>query len=642
LCGMRLVLRAVDALRRGCVHWSRRRIDRKELQLPNLNPTDWMILLIYLFCVLAIGFTLRLNIKTGKDFFQAGRALPASIGTIAFLAAGLGLPEMIGMGAAGARYGFKAALFFSLGAVPALLFAGVFMMPLYYGSGARTVPEYLGLRFDRKTRLLNACTFAVMTIVSGGVALWLIARIFQALHLLDRIFFAYGAPRQGVFTFCVLLAAVVVLGYVLWAGLAGTMVNQVLQFFVIVASFVPVVIFGLREIGGFSKIEEMAGGQASLAASHPQAALLTHPVQAALLGLLAGVVLGAGRWCTDFRLLQNPMAAKTLGSARRIPIFAAAVGLVLPFLLILPGAIAIGLATPQSTTVVRNENGTIYHEITVVPPEAVAGEGLVPAFVEPTRGNPLLDSAGHTLLNYDRATPQMLMQMLPAGLLGLGLAALLAGLMSGLAAGVTSLAAVVVNDVAPLFVRDETDEKRSIAIGRWAMVGAIALSVGVAYAIFGFHLHGFDSILYPLALCGAVVTAPQMATFLLGMFTRRTTAYGAFAGLAAGTVAALLFHGLTLFADGQAGLQGGWIAVAHRYSGFIAQCLWIAFAGFAVNAIVTVVVSSLTQAKTEKELKGLIHALKAKPKKAAAGLKRPEAIAAVILLLAVVLGLYFI
>lgn len=612
------------------------------MPLTNLNPTDWMILLIYLFCVLAIGFTLRLNIKTGKDFFQAGRALPATIGAIAFLAAGLGLPEMIGMGAAGARYGFKAALFFSLGAVPALLFAGVFMMPLYYGSGARTVPEYLGLRFDRKTRLLNAGTFAVMTIVSGGVALWLIARIFQALHLLDRIFFAYGAPRQGVFTFCVLLAAVVVLGYVLWAGLAGTMVNQVLQFFVIVASFVPVVIFGLREIGGFSKLEEMAGAQASLAAGDTQAALLAHPVQTALLGLLAGLVLGAGRWCTDFRLIQNAMAAKTLGSARRIPLFAAAARLVLPFLLILPGAIAVGLATPQSTTVVRNENGTIYHEITVVPPEAVAGRGLVPAFVDPARGNPLLDSAGHTLLNYDRATPEMVMQMLPAGMLGLGLAALLAGLMSGVAAGVTALAAVVVNDAAPLFMREEANEKRSIAVGRWAMVGAIAMSVGVAYAIFGFQLHGFDSVLYPLALCAAVVTAPQMATFLLGMFTRRATAHGAFAGLAAGTVASLLFHGLTLFVDGQPGLHGGWIAVVHRYPEFVAQCFWIAFTGFAVNAIVTAAVSMFTQAKTEKELKGLIHALKAKPKKGAAVWKSPEAIAAAILLLAVALGMYFV
>lgn len=609
--------------------------------MPNLNPTDWLILLIYLFCVFAIGFSLRLNIKTGKDFFQAGHALPPFIGAIAFVAAGLGLPEIIGMGAAGAQYGFKAALFFSLGAVPALVFAGVFMMPLYYGSGARTVPEYLGLRFDRKTQLLNAGVFAAMTIASGGVALYLVARVFQALHVLDRFFFAYGLPRQGAFTFCILVTAAVVLMYVLFAGLAGAMVNQTLQFFVVVASFVPVVVFGLREIGGFSKIEEMAGAQ-GVFGSNAQAGLLAHPVQTALLGVMLGLVLGAGRWCTDFRLIQNAMAAKTLGSARRIPLFAAAVRMALPFLLVLPGAIAMGMATPQSTTVVRNENGTIFHEISVVPPEAAAGCGLVPAHVDPANGNPLLDSAGHALLNYDRATPEMLTQLLPAGMVGLGLAALLAGLMSGLAAGVTALAAVVVNDVYLVFVRDEANEKRAIAVGRWAMVGSILFSVGVAYAFASFRMAGFESILYPLALLCALVTAPQLATFLLGMFTRRATGHGAFAGLAAGTAASLLLHGLTLPAEAQAGLHGGWIAAVYRFPGFIAQCCWMAVTGFAVNAIVTLAVSAGTRAKTEKELKGLIHALKAKPRKAAAGWKRPEVLAAAILLAAVVLGLCFV
>jgi solute:Na+ symporter, SSS family len=614
----------------------------KELVLPNLNPTDWMILLIYLFCVLAIGFSLRLNIKTGKDFFQAGRALPTFVGAIAFVAAGIGLPEIVGMGAAGAQYGFKTALCFSLGAIPAMLFSGVFMMPLYYGSGARTVPGYLGLRFDRKTQLLNAGTFAAMTIAGSGIALYLVARIFLSLHLLDRFFFAYGVPRQGAFAFCVLLTAAVVLAYVLFAGLAGTMVNQVLQFFIVVASFVPVVILGLREIGGFSKIEEMASAQGILGDSGAQAVLLVHPAPTALLGLILGLVLGAGRWCTDFRLVQNAMAAKTLGSARRIPLLAAALGLALPFVLVLPGAIAIEMATPQSSTVIRNESGTIYHEINVVPPEAAAGRGLVPARVDRASGNPLRDSAGRALLNYDRATPEMLTQVLPAGMLGLGLAALLAGLMSGLAAGATALASVVANDVYPVCVREITSEKRSIAVGRWTMTGSILLSAGVAYAISVWHTGGFDSILYPLALLSALIVAPQLATFLLGMFWRRTTAHGAFAGLAASLTASLLCHGLTLPIDAHPGFDGGWLAVVHRYPGFIAQCFWMAVAGFAVNAIVTVAVSSLTPAKPEKELKGLIYSLKAKPRKAAAGWKRPEMLAAVILLAALVLAIYFV
>lgn len=602
--------------------------------MPNLNPTDWLILLIYLFCVVAIGFSLRLNIKTSKDFFQAGRALPASIGAIAFIAASLGLPEIIGMGAAGARYGFKAALFFSLGTIPALLFAGVYMMPLYYGSGARTVPEYLGLRFDRKTRLLNACTFVAMTVATGGIALYLVARIFQALHLLDRFFFAYGFPRQGAFTFCVLIAAGAVLLYLLWAGLAGAMVNQVLQFFIVLAGFVPVVVLGLRNIGGFSQLRVSPGADA--------AGVQAAPIQAALAAVMLGVVLGAGRWCTDFRFIQNAMAAKDVGSARRIPLAAAAFRLVLPFVLVLPGAIAIGLATPQSTTVVRNEGGTIYHEINVVPPEAVAGRGLVPAFVDAANGNPLRDSAGKAQLNFDRATPEMLMQTLPGGLLGLGLAALLASLMSGLAAGIAALAAVVATDVYPVVARQELSEQRAIAMGRWAMGCAVLLSVGVAYAISGFHLTGFDGVLYPLGLACALVTAPPLATFLLGMFSPRTTAHGAFAGLAAGVVAALLFHGLTLPMDAQPGMHGGWLAVLHRYPGIMTQCFWIAIVGFAANAVVAVAVSAGTAAKSAKELKGLVYISQAKPRKTAAVWKRPEAIAALILLAAFALALYFV
>jgi SSS family solute:Na+ symporter len=610
--------------------------------LPNLNPTDGLILLLYLFCVVAVGFSLRLNIKTSKDYFQAGRALPVVICAIAFVAASLGLPEIIGMGAAGAQFGLRAALYFSLGAIPALLFAGLYMMPLYYGSGARTVPEYLGLRFDLKTRLLNAGTFAGMTLVGGGISLYLMARIFQALHVFDPLFYAYGWPQEGIFTVCVLLSAALVLVYLLFGGLAGAMVNQALQFLIIVASFLPLAILGLRDAGGFGSVRDLAGLSVPLAAAFPHCTFLMRPVPAALLSLTLGFVLGAGRWCTDFRLLQNAMAVKNVESARRIPLIAAAARLFLPLLLILPGAIAIGLPTPHSTTVVHDENGAIFHEITVVPPEQAQGHGLVPARVDPVSSSPLLDSAGHVLLNFDRATPAMLVHFLPVGLLGLGLAALLAGLMSGLAAGIAALSAVVTNDIYRSSIRKDASEGRYVAVGRWTVVGGILISVGMAYAVSGAKGDALAHILYPLLLSFALVTATQLATFLLGMFWTRATSHGAFVGLAAGTVAALLHQGLTLPLDAHAGLAGGWIAVMHRYPGFIAQCFWTAVAGFAVNAIVTVAVSLYTEAKTKAELKGLVHSLIPKPKKVVAGSNRPEAIAAIILLAAVVLGLFFV
>lgn len=202
----------------------------REPQLPNLASTDWMIVLVYLFSILAIGVSMRTHIKTSKDFFQAARSLPTWVCTLAFVAAGLGSQEVIAMGAAGAKYGFSVAVWFSLGAIPALVFAGLVMIPVYYGSGARSLPEYLGLRFDKKTRLLNAGLFLVATAAGAGISLYLVAHLLQTLHIFDPLFYAYGLRLSGVFTFCVLFSAAMVLIYVLFAGLVGAMVNQVLQF----------------------------------------------------------------------------------------------------------------------------------------------------------------------------------------------------------------------------------------------------------------------------------------------------------------------------------------------------------------------------------------------------------------------------
>ncbi|MGH9591978.1 MAG: sodium:solute symporter family transporter, partial [Bryobacteraceae bacterium] len=460
----------------------------------------------------------------------------------------------------------RAALYFSLGAIPAILFAAIFMMPLYYGSGARTTPEYLGLRFDKKTRLLNAFLFAVTTVVSAGVSLYVMARVFEALHVFDGLFYAQGWPRQGIFGFCVVLFAGAVLVYVLLAGLAGAMVNEALQFLLIVGGFLPLVLVGLKNIGGWS------GLRASVAAALPAGSAHGGALSAAAIGLLLGLVLSGGRWTTDFRILQMAMAARNVEDARRIPLFAAAVRVLLPLLLILPGAIAIGLPTPQNKTVVRDENGTIYHEITVVPREAAEGRGLVPARMEASTGMPLLDASGHTRLNYDMATPEML-QLLPRGLLGLGLAALLASLMSGLGASIAALMAVLTCDVYEPCLRKNADY---LAVGRWAAAGGMVLTVGLAFAISGLHGVAGEGALWALLLVGSLGVAPQVATFLLGMFTKRVTGHGAFAGLAAGMVAAVLHYGLTLGGDAQRGICGGWIAVAHHYTGIVEQSLWTA------------------------------------------------------------------
>lgn len=620
----------MDAGQRRWVDWIEGCIEPEEPQLLNFAQVDWLIILLYFFCVVAIGFSLRRNIKTSKDFLQAGRSLPAWICAVAFVAASLGGQEVIAMGAAGAQYGLRAALYFSLGAIPAILFAAIFMMPLYYGSGARTTPEYLGLRFDQKTRLLNAFLFAATTVVSAGISVYVMARVFQALHVFDGLFYAQGWPRQGVFGFTVVLFAAAVLVYVLLAGLAGAMVNQALQFLLIVGGFLPLVLVGLKNIGGWS------GLKASVAVALPAGSVHGGALSAAAIGLLLGIVLSGGRWTTDFRILQMAMAARNVEAARRIPLFAAAVRVLLPLLLILPGAIAIGLPTPQNKTVVRDENGAIYHEITVVPREVAEGRGLVPARLEGASGTPQLDARGHTRLNYDMATPEML-QLLPRGLLGLGLAALLASLMSGLGASIAALMAVLTCDVYEPCLRRSAD---SVAVGRWAAAGGMVLTVGVAFAISGLHGVAGEDVLWALLLVGSLGIAPQVATFLLGMFTKRVTGHGAFAGLAAGIVAAGLHYGLTLGGDAQRGICGGWIAVAHSYPGIVEQCFWTAAIALGANVLVAVAVSFGTKARPDKELKGLVHSRRGK-RKVAVWWKRPEAMAAAILLAAVAVGMWF-
>ena len=220
-----------------------------------LTSVDWLIMLLYFVFVLGIGFALKRYMKTSKDFFQAGRALPAWICGLAFISANLGAQEVIGMGASGAKYGLETAQFYGIGAIPAMIFVGIFMMPFYYGSKARSVPEFLRLRFDEKTRALNACSFAVMTVFSSGISMYAMARLIQALHVFDGLFRALGWAPEGIFTFSIVLSAVIVLAYIFLGGLTSAIYNEVLQFFLIIAGFLPLVLLGLRNIGGWSGLK---------------------------------------------------------------------------------------------------------------------------------------------------------------------------------------------------------------------------------------------------------------------------------------------------------------------------------------------------------------------------------------------------
>jgi SSS family solute:Na+ symporter len=603
-----------------------------------LTSIDWLIMLLYFFFVLGIGFALKRYMKTSKDFFQAGRALPAWICGLAFISANLGAQEVIGMGASGAKYGLETAHFYGIGAIPAMIFVGIFMMPFYYGSKARSVPEFLRLRFDEKTRGLNACSFAVMTVFSSGISMYAMARLVQALHVFDSMFNSFGWPKDWIFSFSIVLSAVIVLLYIFLGGLTSAIYNEVLQFFLIIAGFLPLVLLGLKNIGGWS------GLKASLpvAYMHEWKGVMhasTNPMGIDIIGIGMGLgfVLGSGYWCTDFLVIQTAMASKDVESARRVPLIAAVPKMFFPFLVILPGLLAIALPTPHTTEVVRTEKGAIVHEISVVPKEVEEGHGLIPAKVNPVTGQPMLDASGKPLLDYDMATPMMLLHYFPTGILGLGLTALLASFMSGMAGNVTAFNTVFTYDLYQSYIHKNASDRHYLAVGRWATVGGILLSIATAYAAIN-----FNNIMDTLQLVFSFVNAPLFATFLLGMFWKRATGHGAFAGLIAGTAAAMLHHGLTLPLEAHPGIHGGWITVLHHYPSDMAQNFYGAIYAFSANFIVAVVVSLMTRPHPEEQLVGLVHSLTPKPPHAhAEWWKRPEALAVGILIVAVALNIFF-
>jgi solute:Na+ symporter, SSS family len=605
----------------------------------NLTAVDWLIMLLYFVFVLGIGFALRRSMKTSKDFFQAGRALPAWICGLAFISANLGAQEVIGMGASGAKYGLETAHFYGIGAIPAMIFVGIFMMPFYYGSKARSVPEFLRMRFDEKTRALNACSFAVMTVFSSGISMYAMARLIQALHVFDGLFHALGWAPEGIFTFSIVLSAAIVLLYIFLGGLASAIYNEVLQFFLIIAGFLPLVLIGLRNIGGWSGLK----ASVPLAYMHEWKGVAhasTNPMGIEIIGLGMGLgfVLGSGYWCTDFLVIQTALASKNMESARRVPLIAAVPKMLFPFLVILPGILAIGLPTPHSTNVVSHgADGSIIHRIDIVSPEIEQGRGLVPAKINPVTGKPMLDTNGNPLLDYDMATPNMLLHFFPTGILGLGLTALLASFMSGMAGNVTAFNTVFTYDLYQSYIRKGASDRHYMAVGRWATVGGILLSIATAYAAIN-----FNNIMDTLQLVFSFVNAPLFATFLLGMFWKRATGHGAFSGLIAGTAAAMLHHGLTLPLLAHPGIHGGWITVLHHYPSDMAQNFWGAIFAFSTNFVVAVVVSLATIARPEAELIGLVHSLTPKPARAhIEWWKRPEALAVAVLVGAIAINIFF-
>ncbi|HEY0671641.1 MAG TPA: sodium:solute symporter family protein [Longimicrobiales bacterium] len=565
-----------------------------------LATIDYAILAIYFAFVLGIGWVLRHYMKSSTDFFLSGRSIPAWVAGLAFLSANLGAQEVIGMAASGAKYGIATSHFYWIGAIPAMIFVGIFMMPFYYGSRARSVPEYLRLRFDEKTRGFNAISFAAMTVFSSGISMY-------AMGLL------LGALLGWDFDVSVLVSATIVLLYILLGGLTSAIYNEVLQFFLIVAGFTPLVFLGLQDVGGWSGLTERLALTASQAGFAPGAWTQSwshmsdasaNPMGVEWFGLAMGLgfVLSFGYWTTDFLVVQRAMAADSMSAARRTPLIAAFPKMLFPILVILPGMIAIALTTQAG------------------------GSG----FALPVRPD--------GTYNYDMTIPLMLVHYFPPGLLGLGLTALMASFMSGMAGNVTAFNTVWTYDIYQPYIRKGASDAHYMWMGRMATVFGIGLSVLTAYAT-----TQFNNIMDMLQLVFAFVNAPLFATFLLGMFWRRTTGHGAFTGLVAGTAAAALHHGLTLSAGSVPGFKGAWLSSAlHTYQSEMAQNFWTAIYAWTTCFIVTILVSLVTKPRAADELRGLVYSLTDKPSdEGMSWYARPATLAIILIAMLVVLNIVF-
>jgi len=564
----------------------------------HLAAIDYAILIVYFAFVLGIGFALRRYVKSSEDFFLSGRSIPAWIAGLAFLSANLGAQEVIGMAASGAKYGMMTSHFYWVGAIPAMLFVGIFMMPFYYGSRARSVPEYLKLRFDEKTRGFNAVSFAVMTILSSGISMYALAKLMEL--VLGWNFHA-----------SVLLSAVIVLAYIFLGGLTSAIYNEVLQFFLIVLGFLPLVLLGLKDVGGWSGLTAKLSTVATNAGYAPGAwteswkhmgSAAANPMGVEWFGMVMGLgfVLSFGYWCTDFLVVQRAMAANSMSAARRTPLIAAVPKMLFPALVILPGMIAIALH--------------------------VTGGGLLPIGAD---GTP----------NYNLAVPVLLGRYFPAGLLGLGLTALMASFMSGMAGNVTAFNTVWTYDIYQSYIRPGQTDRHYLWMGHMATVFGILASVVAAYAA-----TRFNNIMDMLQLVFAFVNAPLFATFLLGMFWRRATGHGAFFGLLLGTCAAAIHHGLALPVGGVVGLKGGFLgATLHIYPSEMAQNFWTAIYAWTTCFVATIVISLATrQRKSEQDLKGLVYALTPRLKdRDLPWHKQPATLALLVLAMTVVLNILF-
>jgi len=530
--------------------------------LISANAVDYLIVLLYFAVVLGIGVMARLQVSDSIDFFLSGRSLPAWVTGLAFISANLGAVEIMGMSASGAEFGLPTVHYFWVGAIPAMLFLGVVMMPFYYGSKVRSVPEFMRRRFGTGAHLVNAISFAVAQLLIAGINLFLLGTIIQALLGWDL----YVA---------LIVAAVIVLSYITLGGLSAAIYNEVLQFFVIVASLLPLTLLGLHRVGGWDGLTD---GITQAANENPDTIppadqqLNSWPglpltgfdselwsVVGIVFGL--GFVLSFGYWTTNFVEVQRAMASDSISSARKTPIIGSFPKMFVPFITILPGMIAAVLVTE----VADMKSG-----------ETVAGG---------TGGE----------VTYNDSLLYLMRDVLPNGLLGLAVAGLLAAFMAGMAANISAFNTVLSYDLWQQYVVKDRPDHYYLVVGRLATVAAAVIAIFTATLA-----SNFSNIMNYLQTLFGFFNAPLFATFILGMFWKRMTATAGWVGLVAGTTSAVLVAFLSEDAFGS--WSTGTIPVSGQGAAFVA-----AGAAFVVDIVLSIIVTLFTRSKDPAELRGLVY-----------------------------------
>jgi SSS family solute:Na+ symporter len=534
----------------------------------HIGAVDYAIIGLYFVFVIGVGFVLKKNMVSSEDFFLAGHKIPSWVTGLAFISANLGAIEVMGMAANAAQYGLMTAHFYWLGAIPAMVFLAIFMMPFYYGSKVRSVPEYLKMRFNEPTRAFNAVTFAVMTVLMSGINLYAMALVFQLL-----LGWSVNAS--------IVVAAGVVLAYTVLGGLTSSIYNEVLQFFLIVFGLLPISILGLLRYGGWTGLAK-AFKDPAFAHLWLNAGTANNPMGVDWIGLASGLgfVLSFGYWCTDFLVIQRALAAESLPAAQRTPLIAAFPKVLFPLLTVLPGLLAV-----------------------VMIPEL---------------------GSNTTTYSWNQAMPLMLAKLYPSGLLGVGLAAMLASFMSGMAGNVTAFNTVWTYDLYQSYIAPSKSDEHYLLMGRIATIAGIIISIATAYLVMG-----FPSIMDYMQLIFSFFNAPLFATFLLGMFWKRATPWGAFWGLTAGTAAAIVQWQL---------VESGMF----HFSSVMAGNFWRSTIAWLVCFIFTILISFFTKPKPENELEGLYWGM---PKTGTAiempWYKKPALLAAIVLVATVILNVIF-